>query len=279
MKLKKTSSLSRTVLVIAGSDPSGGAGIQADLKTLTSMGVYGMTAITALTVQNTSGVHDILEIPINFVVNQINACLGDIKVNAVKIGMLHNSNLISAVYRTLSENSIIENDQIKIILDPVMVAKGGHRLLEFNAIDALKDFISKAKPILTPNIPEAEILAGIKIKNLIDMEKAGKEMIKLGASSVILKGGHMKTEVMTDLLIDANKIFRIKTKKILTNHTHGTGCTMASALSAGLAKSFEIKKAFKIAHEYVNMAIQSAPRFGKGNGPINHCFNINLSDH
>ncbi len=279
MKLKKISSLSKTVLVIAGSDPSGGAGIQADLKTLTSMGVYGMTAITALTVQNTSGVHDILEIPINFVVNQINACLADIKVDAVKIGMLHNSNLISAVYKALSENSIIENDQIKIILDPVMVAKGGHRLLEFEAIDALKYFISKAKPILTPNIPEAEILTGIKIKNLIDMKKAGKEIIKLGASSVILKGGHMKTEIMTDLLIDANKIYPIKTKKILTNHTHGTGCTMASALSAGLAKSFEIKKAFKIAHEYVNNAIKSAPQLGKGNGPINHCFNINLFEH
>ena len=279
MKLKKTSNLSKSVLVIAGSDPSGGAGIQADLKTLTSMGVYGMTAITALTVQNTSGVYDILEIPINFVVNQINACLADIKVDAVKIGMLHNSNLISAVFKTLRENSIIENDKIKIILDPVMVAKGGHRLLEFEAVDALKDLISKAKPILTPNIPEAEILTGIKIKNLIDMEKAGKEIIKLGASSVILKGGHMKTEVMTDLLIDANKIYPIQTKKILTNHTHGTGCTMASALSAGLAKSFKIEKAFKIAHEYVNMAIKSAPQFGKGNGPINHCFNINLFEH
>ena len=279
MKLKKTSGLSKTVLVIAGSDPSGGAGIQADLKTLTSMGVYGMTAITALTVQNTSGVSDILEIPINFVVNQINSCLSDIKVNAVKIGMLHNSNLISAVYKSLSENGIIENDQIKIILDPVMVAKGGHKLLEFEAIDALKDLISKSKPILTPNIPEAEILTGLKIKNFTDMKKAGKEIIKLGASSVILKGGHMKTEVMTDLLIDATKIYPIKTKKILTNHTHGTGCTMASALSAGLAKSFTIEKAFKIAHAYVNMAIKSAPQFGKGNGPINHCFNINLFKH
>ena len=279
MKLKKTSSLSKTVLVIAGSDPSGGAGIQADLKTLTSMGVYGMTAITALTVQNTSGVSDILEIPIKFVVNQINSCISDIKVNAIKIGMLHNANLVSAVCKTLSENGIIENDQIKIILDPVMVAKGGHKLLEFEAIDALKDLISKSKPILTPNIPEAEILTGIKIKNLTDMEKAGKEIIKLGASSVILKGGHMKTEVMTDLLIEPSKVYPIQTKKILTNHTHGTGCTMASALSAGLAKSFKIEKAFKIAHEYVNMAIKSAPQFGKGNGPINHCFNINLFEH
>ena len=279
MKLKKPRSLSKTVLVIAGSDPSGGAGIQADLKTLTSMGVYGMTAITALTVQNTSGVSDILEIPINFVVNQINSCLSDIKVNAVKIGMLHNSNLISAVYKSLSENGIIENDQIKIILDPVMVAKGGHKLLEFEAIDALKDLISKSKPILTPNIPEAEILTGLKIKNLTDMKKAGKEIIKLGASSVILKGGHMKTEVITDFLIGSTKIYPIKTKKILTNHTHGTGCTMASALSAGLAKSFKIEKAFKIAHAYVNMAIKSAPQFGKGNGPINHCFNINLFKH
>lgn len=279
MKLKRISNLSKSVLVVAGSDPSGGAGIQADLKTLTSLGVYGMTAITALTAQNTTGVSDILEIPIDFVVKQINACLSDINVDAIKIGMLHNSELISAVYDALQNNNIINDQKIKIVLDPVMVAKGGHRLLKLNAVDALKDLISKSKPILTPNIPEAEILTGMKIKNLKDMEKAGKEIINLGASSVILKGGHMETPLITDLLIDTAKIYSIETQKFLTNHTHGTGCTMASALSAGLAKSFNIEKAFETAHAYVNKAIKTAPKFGNGNGPINHCNNINAIDH
>ena len=275
MKLKKINNLSKTVLVIAGSDPSGGAGIQADLKTLTSLGVYGMTAITALTEQNTNGVSDIFEIPLDFVVKQINCCLSDIDINAVKIGMLHSAELIFAVYEALNDNNILSNKDINIVLDPVMVAKGGHKLLKDNAIDALKNFIKVAQPILTPNIPEAEILTGIKINNLKDMKNVGKEIINLGASHVILKGGHMKARVMTDLLINSSEIHSIETSKIITNHTHGTGCTMASALSASLAKSIDIRHSFEIAHRYVNNAIKTNPKFGRGNGPINHCFNIN----
>ncbi len=275
MNLTKLNNLQKTVLVIAGSDPSGGAGIQADLKTLTSFGVYGMTAITALTEQNSNGVFDILEIPIDFVVKQINCCLSDINANAVKIGMLHNADLISAVLEALFNNNIVSNKNVNIILDPVMVAKGGHKLLKENAIDALKNFIKVAQPILTPNIPEAEILTGIKINNLKDMKIAGKEIINLGASHVILKGGHMKARVMTDLLINSSEIHSIETSKIITNHTHGTGCTMASALSASLAKSIDIRHSFEIAHKYVNNAIKTNPKFGRGNGPINHCFNIN----
>ena len=275
MNLTKLNNLQKTVLVIAGSDPSGGAGIQADLKTLTSFGVYGMTAITALTEQNTNGVFDILEIPIDFVVKQINCCLSDINANAVKIGMLHSADLISAVLEALFNNNIVSNKKVNIVLDPVMVAKGGHKLLKENAIDALKNFIKVAQPILTPNIPEAEILTGIKINNLKDMKNVGKEIINLGASHVILKGGHMKARVMTDLLINSSEIHSIETSKIITNHTHGTGCTMASALSASLAKSIDIRQSFEIAHKYVNKAIKTNPKFGKGNGPINHCFNIN----
>jgi len=275
MNLTKLNNLQKTVLVIAGSDPSGGAGIQADLKTLTSFGVYGMTAITALTEQNTNGVFDILEIPIEFVVKQINCCLSDINANAVKIGMLHSADLISAVLEALFNNNIVSNKKVNIVLDPVMVAKGGHKLLKENAIDALKNFIKVAQPILTPNIPEAEILTGIKINNLKDMKNVGKEIINLGASHVILKGGHMKTRVMTDLLINSSEIHSIETSKIITNHTHGTGCTMASALSASLAKSIDIRHSFEIAHKYVNNAIKTNPKFGRGNGPINHCFNIN----
>ena len=275
MNLTKLNNLQKTVLVIAGSDPSGGAGIQADLKTLTSFGVYGMTAITALTEQNTNGVFDILEIPIEFVVKQINCCLSDINANAVKIGMLHSADLISAVLEALVNNNIVSNKKVNIVLDPVMVAKGGHKLLKENAIDALKNFIKVAQPILTPNIPEAEILTGIKINNLKDMKNAGKEINNLGASHVILKGGHMKALVMTDLLINSSEIHSIETSKIITNHTHGTGCTMASALSASLAKSIDIRHSFEIAHKYVNNAIKTNPKFGSGNGPINHCFNIN----
>jgi hydroxymethylpyrimidine/phosphomethylpyrimidine kinase len=275
MNLTKLNNLQKTVLVIAGSDPSGGAGIQADLKTLTSFGVYGMTAITALTEQNTNGVFDILEIPIEFVVKQINCCLSDINANAVKIGMLHSADLISAVLEALFNNNIVSNKKVNIVLDPVMVAKGGHKLLKENAIDALKNFIKLAQPILTPNIPEAEILTGIKINNLKDMKNVGKEIINLGASHVILKGGHMKARVMTDLLINSSEIHSIETSKIITNHTHGTGCTMASALSASLAKSIDIRHSFEIAHKYVNNAIKTNPKFGRGNGPINHCFNIN----
>ena len=275
MNLTKLNNLQKTVLVIAGSDPSGGAGIQADLKTLTSFGVYGMSAITALTEQNTNGVFDILEIPIDFVVKQINCCLSDINANAVKIGMLHSADLISAVLEALFNNNIVSNKKVNVVLDPVMVAKGGHKLLKENAIDALKNFIKVVQPILTPNIPEAEILTGIKINNLKDMKNVGKEIINLGASHVILKGGHMKARVMTDLLINSSEIHSIETSKIITNHTHGTGCTMASALSASLAKSIDIRHSFEIAHKYVNNAIKTNPKFGRGNGPINHCFNIN----
>lgn len=275
MTKSRVSNLSKTVLVIAGSDPSGGAGIQADLKTLTSFGVYGMTAITALTEQNTMGVSEIFEIPLDFVIKQINCCLSDIGANAIKIGMMHNAELINGVYEALKQNEIIGNKKIKIVLDPVMVAKGGHRLLEENAVNSLKSFIKNTRPVLTPNIPEAEILTGMKINNLADMKTAGKKIIDMGAIFVVLKGGHMNTPIISDLLIGEEVFDQIETTKIETDNTHGTGCTMASALTAELAKSHGIKEAFQKAHFYVNQAIITSPQFGNGHGPINHSFNIN----
>ena len=214
MKISRVSNLSRTVLVIAGSDPSGGAGIQADLKTLTSLGVYGMTAITALTEQNTKGVSGIFEIPLDFVVKQINCCLSDIGANAIKIGMMHNAELINGVYEALKYNEIIVNKKINIVLDPVMVAKGGHKLLKEDSISSLKKFIQNTNPILTPNIPEAEILTGMKINNLNDMKLAGEKIIDLGANFVVLKGGHMNTQIMYYLLIGKKVLYQIETKKI-----------------------------------------------------------------
>jgi len=210
----KINNLSSTVLVIAGSDPSGGAGIQADLKTLTSLGVYGMSAITALTVQNTKGVSEIHEIPIDIVKKQIQACLSDINTDTIKIGMMHNAELIMGIYETFENQNVIKNKSTKIILDPVMVAKGGHRLLKIDAIDALKIFIKKFKPILTPNIPEAEILTDTKIQNISDMEKAGNLILKLGASHVILKGGHLESKEITDILIDYNGSIKSKLLKV-----------------------------------------------------------------
>jgi len=275
MTKSRLSNLSKTVLVIAGSDPSGGAGIQADLKTLTSLGVYGMTAITALTEQNTRGVLGIFEIPLDFVTKQINCCLSDIGANAIKIGMMHNAELINGVYEALKQNEIIGNKKIKIVLDPVMVAKGGHRLLKEDAVNSLKSFIKNTNPVLTPNIPEAEILTGMKISNLAEMKTAGEKIIDLGADFVVLKGGHMNKPIMSDLLIGEKVLDKIETKKIKTKNTHGTGCTMASALAAGLANSLDIKLAFQNAHFYVNQAIITSPRFGNGHGPINHSFNIN----
>ena len=275
--MKNINKISGNVLIIAGSDPSGGAGIQADLKTVTSLGAYGMTAITALTVQNTKGVTNILDIPVNIVQEQIDACISDIIVDTVKVGMMHNSSLILAVYDSLNKNHIIDNNKIKIVLDPVMVAKGGHKLLQDDAINSLKNFIKKCNPIITPNIPEAEILTGMKINNVIDIENVGKQLLTMGASEVILKGGHMESSIIRDTLITSNETSYIETKKINTKHTHGTGCTMSSALAAYLAQTSQIKLAFQRAHEYVQKAIIYAPKLGNGNGPINHCHSINLN--
>ena len=259
------------VLIVAGSDSGGGAGIQADIKAVSALDCFAATAITALTAQNTLGVHDVYPVHPDFIDKQINVVMRDIGADCIKTGMLHDAATIKCVVRAIDR----EGPEVPLVADPVMVAKGGHRLLKEDAVNSLKNFIKNTNPVLTPNIPEAEILTGMKINNLADMKTAGKKIIDLGANFVVLKGGHMNKPILSDILIGEEVLDQIETKKIETNNTHGTGCTMASALTAGLAKSLGIKEAFQKAHFYVNQAIITSPRFGNGHGPINHSFNIN----
>ena len=257
------------ILIIAGSDSSGGAGIQADIKTATALGSYAMTAITAVTSQNTTGVKAIISINPKEIAKQILFTCKDIKPNGIKIGMLHSSKVIVSVVNALKK---VKNS--KIILDPVMVAKGGTKLINESAIKTLKDKLIKKVYLITPNIPEAEILTKKKIKNLEDMIKAGNILIKLGAKNVLVKGGHRKTKYMEDVLINKKEIKIFKNKKIKTKNTHGTGCTLSSAIITFLSCGKPLKKSCEMGIKYVNHAIGSNLNYGKGNGPINHLNSI-----
>ncbi len=260
------------ILIIAGSDSSGGAGIQADIKTITSLGSYAMTAITAVTVQNTSGVKSVVSIPANEIKNQIIYTAKDIKPDAIKIGMLHSSQVVKKVIESLKKIKIK-----RIILDPVMVAKGGSRLINNKAIQILKKELIKNVTLITPNIPEAEVLTGVKIKNKEDMIFAAYRLISLGAKNVLIKGGHLNTKVVEDIFLNKSDFkifvnFRHKTK-----NTHGTGCTLSSAITTFFSCGKSIKKACDLGIKYVNSAILTNPKYGKGHGPINHLNSIKIN--
>ena len=259
------------VLIIAGSDSSGGAGIQADIKTITSLGSYAMTAITAVTSQNTTGVNSIFPIPPKEISKQINFTCKDIKPDAIKIGMLHSSRVINEVLKSLKN---IKNN--KIILDPVMVAKGGAKLINEKAIYLLKNRLIKKVTLITPNIPEAEILTNIKIKNIKDMIHASNILINLGARNVLIKGGHLSTKFVSDIYVNKKETKIFKNKKITTKNTHGTGCTLSSAITTFLSCGKPIKKACELGIKYVNSAIKTNPKYGKGHGPINHLNSMKL---
>jgi len=259
------------VLIIAGSDSSGGAGIQADIKTVTALGGYAMTAITAVTSQNTTGIKDIASIPIKNIQSQITMVLDDIGVNAIKIGMLHNTNVIKCVYKILKKYKLKN-----IVLDPVMIAKGGTRLVDYNSIKYLKKLLLPLCSIVTPNIPEAEALTGYSISNKEQMIKAGKKIVNMGAKNVLLKGGHLKNKMIFDILISKKKIKIFPKIKIKTKHTHGTGCTLSSAIATCLSQKKNINKSCKISLSYVDKAILTAPGYGKGLGPLNHLVSFNL---
>ena len=253
------------ILIIAGSDSSGGAGIQADIKTVTSLGSYAMTAITAVTVQNTQGVKSIISISADEIKNQIIYSAKDIKPDAIKIGMLHSSEVVKKVILSL------ENIKVKkIILDPVMVAKGGTRLIDKEAIQTLKKKLLKKVSLITPNIPEAEILTGVKIQNKNDMIFAAKELISLGAKNVLIKGGHLKSRNVEDILLNKSTLNVFKSLRHNTKNTHGTGCTLSSAITTFFSCGKSIKKACDLGIKYVNSAIFTNPKYGKGHGPINH---------
>ena len=259
------------VLVVAGSDSSGGAGIQADIKTVTSLGSYAMTAITAVTSQNTTGVKSIISINPKEISNQIEFTAKDIKPDAIKIGMLHSTKVIEAVIKSL------ENIKIKkIIFDPVMVAKGGTKLIDDSAIKFFKSRLIKIATLITPNIPEAEILTNIKIKNRHDMILAANELIKLGAKNVLIKGGHLKFRLVQDIFVNKSEIKIFKNKRYKTKNTHGTGCTLSSSITTFLSCGKPIKKACELGIKYVNSAIKTNPKYGKGHGPINHLNSMKL---
>ena len=257
------------VLIIAGSDSSGGAGIQADIKTVTALGSYAMTAITAVTVQNTTGVNSVISINPKEIRKQILFTCKDIKPDGIKIGMLHSSSVIFSVVSALKKVKAS-----KIILDPVMVAKGGARLINESAIKTLKEKLIKKVYLITPNIPEAEILTKIKIKNLKDMIRAANVLLKMGAKNVLIKGGHKKTKYIEDVLLNRKEIKIYKNKIIKTKNTHGTGCTLSSAIATFLSCGKPLKKSCELGIKYVNHAIGSNLNYGKGHGPINHLNSI-----
>jgi len=257
------------ILIIAGSDSSGGAGIQADIKTITALGSYAMTAITAVTIQNTTGVKSIIPIEPQKISDQIEFTSKDIKPDAVKIGMLHSSNVIRSVIHSLD---IIKVK--KIILDPVMIAKGGAKLINERAVKLLKNELIKKVSLITPNIPEAEILTNTKIKNKEDMIFAASILIELGAKNVFIKGGHLDSKVVHDIFVNKKEILLIKNRRITTSNTHGTGCTLSSAISTFFACGKTLKKSCELATKYVNNSIRSNLNYGKGQGPINHLSSI-----
>ncbi len=259
------------ILIIAGSDSSGGAGIQADIKTVTSLGSYAMTAITAVTVQNTKGVKSVIPISANEIKNQIIYTSRDIKPDAIKIGMLHSSKVVEKVIDSLNEIKVK-----KIILDPVMVAKDGSKLIDNKAIQVLKKKFIKKVSLITPNIPEAEILTGMKIRNKEDMIFAANKLIKLGAKNVLIKGGHLKSKKVEDIFLNKKEIKVFYSSRYKTKNTHGTGCTLSSAITTLFSCGKNLKKACELGIKYVNSAVLTNPNYGKGHGPINHLNSINL---
>jgi len=263
--------LKSIVLIIAGSDSSGGAGIQADIKTVTALGSYAMTAITAITAQNTTGVKSIVPIPTKEIFNQITFTIKDIKPDAIKIGMLHSNKVIESVIRSLKIANIKN-----IVLDPVMVAKGGTKLIDDKAIKMLKDRLIKRVMLITPNIPEAEILTNTFIRSKEDMIFAAHKLIEMGASNVLIKGGHLTSKIVQDIFVSKSDIKIFNNKRYKTKNTHGTGCTLSSAITTFLSCGKPIKKSCELGINYVNSGIRTNPKYGKGHGPINHLNSINL---
>jgi len=254
------------VLIVAGSDSGGGAGIQADIKAVTMLDGFAATAITALTAQNTEGVFGILPIAPDFIRQQMMVVLDDIGADAVKTGMLHDAAVIETVASVLAERG----GGIPLVVDPVMVAKGGAKLIEDSAIDALKRLLAARAAVLTPNLPEAEILCGRPIADVAAMKGAAEMLLRLGCRAVLLKGGHLPGDTLTDVLATEAGFRTWESPRIDSRHTHGTGCTLASAIAAGLAQGLAIESAVDRARNYVMRAIASAPGFGRGHGPLDH---------
>lgn len=264
------------VLVIAGSDSGAGAGVQADLKTVAALGGYATTAITALTAQDTRGVHGIIPVPPDFVRQQVQLALDDIGADAVKIGMLGSAEIVEMVAHVLERSA----PGVPLVLDPVLIAKGGAALADSQVVAAMKRRLVPLAVLITPNLPEAEALAGLAIGDAVeDAEHAAETLLTLGVPAVLLKGGHAssdggKVDTVVDLLATADGIERLTWPRIHTRHTHGTGCTLASAIATGLAQGMALPDAVRRARAYVQYAIAQAPGLGQGHGPLNHAVQV-----
>jgi len=252
------------VLIIAGSDSGGGAGIQADIKTCAAFGAYAATAITAVTAQNTIGVQKVEALSAEMVGAQIDSVLSDIGADVIKIGMVANQEIIDVVAEKLDDVSAY------IVLDPVMVATSGDKLLEDGAINAMKEKLIPLCDVITPNVPEAEILTGLKIEDVDDLGKAGAKLLEMGAYAAVMKGGHLDGKMVVDVLVSEDENAVMTAPRIRSKHTHGTGCTLASAIAANMALGAPLDEAVNIAREFVFEAIRSAPKLGAGHGPLNH---------
>ena len=260
-------SMEQLVLVIGGSDSSGGAGIQADIKSITVQGAYAASAITSITSQNTQGVQEIFDLPTDLIISQINSVISDLDIKVIKIGMLNNIDLIRFISKELKTK--------QLVIDPVMVATSGDVLVTQKVIGIMKDMLFQNAEIITPNLAEAEVLSGVKINNEKDQLTAAKELLKLGSKHVLVKGGHLDGETIKDILVTKVYEEHFEHKKILTENTHGTGCTLASSIAAKLAQDIPMKTAVKESIEFVVSLLSASPKVGRGNGPLVHGVKIN----
>ena len=255
----------RTALTIAGSDSGGGAGIQADLKTFAAHGVYGTSALTAVTAQNTLGVTAWQALPADLVTAQIEAVDADFELGAIKVGMLANAAIVEAVAAT-----IVELELANVVVDPVMIAKGGDRLLEIDAVDAIRRELLPHTRIVTPNVPEAEALTGMRIASVDDMRAAAQRILSLGPRVVLVKGGHLDGAESVDVAVTTEGSFELRRPRQDTTSTHGTGCTLSSSIAANLALGMDVRAALERARDYLDGAIRNAPGLGRGHGPLGH---------
>ena len=257
------------VLTIAGSDSGGGAGIQADIKSISATGSYAASAITAVTVQNTLGVEDVHPVPVNVISAQIAAVLGDIGADAVKIGMLHSAEVVLAVKEQLMRFGIKD-----IVLDPVMVSTSGHRLIEDSAVKVLSEELVPVARVITPNVPEAEILAGTRIASQADLPRIARALSCGGRVSVLMKAGHLSDDSLVDVFYnaEADTVLELPSRRLYTPNTHGTGCTLSSAFASFIARGFGLDDAARAAKDYINSAIVSGAQYtiGHGHGPVDH---------
>lgn len=261
------------VLIVAGSDSGGGAGIQADIKTVTCLGGYAMTAVTALTAQDTRGVHGVVGVDPAFIQQQMRVVLRDIGADCIKTGMLHNTEVIEAVAEVLGEVP-----DVPAVIDPVMVSKSGAALLEAASVHALsRDLLPRAR-VITPNAPEAEHLTGVRIADRESQFEAGEKLLTLGAEAALVKGGHLSGPDVTDVLVELDDRHAFQDERIETRHTHGTGCTLASAIATGLAQGRDLVSSVRRARGYLRRALETAPGLGGGAGPVNHAWTVRPPD-